>query len=141
MHDAALVREVECLQQLRHQRRDLAQVEVGAAIHEFAHACAFDEFHHDEGVGVVLAVFVDADDIGMQQPACGNRFVLEARHRLLDQIRIDQVLAYRLDRDDAFDARIESLVDDPHRALAEDALNVVFPDFCRVCHVGCAVSF
>src|SRR5260370_33374977 len=63
--------------------------------------------------------------------------MLESRHRLLDQIGIDQVLAYGLDRHRAFDARIERLVNDPHRALAEHAVDAVFPYGRGVSH-GCS---
>ena len=61
----------------------------------------------------------------MMEPARGARLVLEPRHELLGEIGVDQVLAHRLDRDDALDVRVEGLVDDSHRALAEDALDLV----------------
>jgi hypothetical protein len=118
MNHAALVGEVQRLHQLRHYGGDLAEIEVCAAIQVFAQPRPLDELHDDERVGRVFTVLVHADDIRMQQPAGGDRLVLEARHRLLDQIRIDEVLAHRLDRNNAFDTGIEAFVDDAHRALA-----------------------
>ena len=52
------------------------------------------------------------------------------------QIGVDQVLAYGLDRYRAFDARIEGLVNDPHRALAKHAVDAVFAYGGGVSH-GC----
>ena len=134
MDHAALVGEIQGEQELRHDGDDLRQVEIRASVQELAQTGALDVLHDDECVGFVLAVFVDADDVGMEQTACRARLVLETGHRLLDQVRIDQVLAHGLDRDRALDPRIEGLVYDPHRALAEHAVDHVFADFLRFSH-------
>jgi hypothetical protein len=60
---------------------------------------------------------------------------------LLDEVGIDEVLAHGLDRDDALDPRVESLVHDAHRALAEDALDVVLADFGGISHAQGVPSF
>ncbi len=134
VHDTALVREVQRQQQLRHDRDDLAEIEARLAVEVFAQARALDVLHRDERVDLVLAVFVDADDVRMQKPSGRFRLVLEARHHLHGEVGIDEVLAHGLDGDDALDVRIECLVHDPHRALAEHALDYVFADFFRVSH-------
>ena len=46
----------------------------------------------------------------------------------------DQVLAHRLDRNGPLDVRIERLVDDPHRPLAQGALDLVLAEGLRVRH-------
>jgi len=152
VHDTALVREVQRQQQLRHDGGDLSEIEARLPVEVFAQARAFDVLHRDERVECVLAVFINADDVRMQQPSGRLRLVLEARHHLHGKIGIDEILAYGLDRDDALDVRIEGLVHDPHRALAEHALDQVFADFFRFSHAnsarplftkqsGCAVVF
>src|SRR5689334_9620567 len=62
------------------------------------------------------------------EPPGRARLVLEARHELLGEIGVEQVLAHRLDRDRALDVRVDRLVDDPHRPLAEDRLDFVLAD-------------
>ena len=136
MDDPSLVREIQRQQELSHDRRDLRQIEGRPAIQKIAKSGALDIFHDDERVGVVFAVLVHADDVRMQQPAGRSRFILESRHRLLDQIGVDQVLAYGLDRHCALDAGIERLVNDPHRALAKHAVDAVFAYGGGVSH-GC----
>jgi len=61
----------------------------------------------------------------MVQTARGTRLVPEAREKGFREIGVDQVLAHRLERDGTLDVRIVRLVDDPHRPLAEDALDLV----------------
>ena len=123
VHDTALVREVQRQQQLRHDGGDLSEIEARLPVEVFAQARAFDVLHRDERVECVLAVFINADDVRMQQPSGRLRLVLEARHHLHGKIGIDEILAYGLDRNDALDVRIEGLVHNPHRALAEYALD------------------
>jgi hypothetical protein len=96
---------------------------------------ALDVLHRDEGNGVVLAVLVDADDVGMVQPARGLRLVLEARHVLRGELRLDQALADGLDRYQALDVRIERLVDRAHRALAQGAPDLVLAEAFGIAHV------
>ena len=134
MDDATGVRELERLQQLRRDGDELAEFEPRLAIQVFAEPGAVDVFHRDERDFVVLAVFIDADDVRMMKPARRACLVLEPPHELLGQIRIHQVLAHRLDRDDALDVRIEGFVDDTHCALAEDALDFVFAESERFSH-------
>ena len=134
MDHPARVRDVERQQELRHDRHDVRQVEAGLPVQVSAQARAFDEFHRDVGDVLVLAVLVDADDVGMVDPPGGARLVLEAADELRGEIGIDEVHPHRLDRDRALDVRIERLVDDAHRALAEDALDFVLAEFLELAH-------
>src|SRR5437763_1162672 len=134
MDDAACVREVECLQELRCDRDQLAELEARLPVQIFAQSRPIDVFHRDERDFLVLAVFVDADDVGVMQAARGTGLVLETPHELHGEIRIDEILAHRLDCNSALDVRIERLVDDAHRALAEDALDFVLAEFLRFSH-------
>ena len=139
MHDAAFVGEVQRQQQLRDDPDDLAEVEARLAIQVFAQARALDVLHGDERVELVLAVFVHADDVRVQQPSGRSRLILESRHDLRGEVGIDQILAHGLDGDNPFDALIERLVHDPHRALAEDAVDHVLADSFRLfCHINLA---
>ena len=64
----------------------------------------------------------------MVQAPGGLRLVLEAADQLRLLAVAEQLLADRLERDDALDVRIERLVDDAHRAFAEDAVDAVFAE-------------
>ncbi len=134
MDHAARVRDVERQQQLGHDRHHMGQVEAGLAVEVGAQAGALDEFHRDVRDVLFLAVFVDADDVGVVQPPRGARLVLEAADELLDEVRVDEVHAHGLDRDRALDVRVERLVDDAHGALAEDALEFVLAEFLDFAH-------
>ena len=57
----------------------------------------------------VLAVFVDADDVGMVQAPGGARLVLEAADELRGEIGIDEVHPHGLDRDRALDVGSNAL--------------------------------
>ena len=106
---AARVRDVERQQQLRHDGHDVRQVEARLAVEVRAQARAFDVFHRDEGDVFVLAVLVDADDVGMVQPPGGARLVLEAADELGREIGVDEVHPHRLDRDRALDVGSNAL--------------------------------
>src|SRR5437762_5870345 len=93
--DTAHVRELERLQELRCDRDELAEFEARLAIEIFAQAGPIDVFHCDERDLVVLAVFVDADDVRMMESARRLCLVLEAHHELGGEVRIHQVLAHR----------------------------------------------
>src|SRR4029079_9894752 len=128
------MRELQRIEQLLHQRGELAEIEARAAIQMLAQAGALDVLHRDERDVLVFAVLVNADDVRMLEPAGGFRLVLEARHVLGGELRRDVVFAYRLDRDEARDVRVVRLVDDPHRPLAEDAADLVLAETLGVDH-------
>ena len=89
---------------------------------------AVDVLHRDVRHQRVVAVFVDADDVRVMQPARGPRLVAEPRHELRGEVGIDQVLADRLDGHLALDVRVEREVDGAHRALAQDAPDLVLAE-------------
>ena len=131
---AAFVCDVERQQQLRDDRDDVRQVETGLAVEVRAEPRPLDIFHRDEGDVFVLAILVDADDVGVVEAARGARLVLEPTNELGSQIGVDEVHADRLDRDGALDVRVERFVDDPHCALAEDTLDFVLAEFFGFAH-------
>jgi hypothetical protein len=128
MHDPAIVRVLQRLQELRHDRDDLRQLELRLAVEVFPQARAVDVFHGDVSHVGVLAVLVDRDDVGMVQPPRRARLVAKARHELVGDVGIDDVLAHGLDRDHALDVRIDRLVHDAHGAAAEHALDPVLAE-------------
>src|SRR4029079_10653032 len=60
----------------------------------------------------------------------------EARRVFLRRFGVEGALEDGLDRDLAVQPRVHAFVDDAHRALAEDALDVVTPDFLQVGGLG-----
>ena len=80
---------------------------------------ALDVFHGDEGEIAVLSVVVDGDDARMVESARGAGFILEALDDVWPLI-LQQILAYRLERNPALDDRILAEIDRAHAALAED---------------------
>ena len=79
-----------------------------------------DEFHHDVGEVVGLAVVEHADDVGMGQPAGGLRLAAEPGDLLLG-FRIVGMFRQLdgLDRHAACDDRVPALVHDAHGAAAK----------------------
>ena len=134
MDHAAFVCDVERQQQLRDDGDDVRQVETGLAVEVRAEPRPLDIFHRDEGDVFVLAILVDADDVGVVEAARGARLVLEPTYELGGQIGVDEVHADRLDRDGALDVRVERFVDDAHCALAEDTLDFVLAEFFGFAH-------
>ena len=132
--DPAPVREFERPQQLRRDAAHLAEFEARLAVEVFTEAGAVDIFHRDERDAVVLAVFIDADDVRVIEPPGSPGFVLEPRGELRRELRAGDVLAHGLDRDGALDLRIEGLVDQPHRALPQDRLELVLAKSTREGH-------
>ena len=84
------------------------------------------ELHRDKRGIAVLAEIIDGDDVRMIEPPRGFGFALKARDHFGRAVAFELVAADRFQRDRALDARVESLVNDPHRAAAELAQDFVF---------------
>jgi hypothetical protein len=98
VHDAVLVRIVECCEQLLHHLENVDRIEATALAHALAQQLSLHVLHDDECPCFVLSVFVYTDDPRMLQPSSGLRLVLEACHSGL-RFNIGQVLGKnRLDR-------------------------------------------
>ena len=74
------------------------------------------QFHHDEGLAVVLADFVNGDDVGMVQRRSSFGLLDEASAAVgISAARFGQ----QFDGDQAFQARIPGLIDPAHTTLTD----------------------
>ena len=77
---------------------------------------AVQKLHGDEGLPVLLANVIDGADVGVVQSGCGLGFALEAGEGLRV---VGNSFGQELQRDEAMQAHVFSLVDHPHSATAE----------------------
>ncbi len=122
VHDTGVVREVERIAQLAHDVRRDVQLEAFLAVEEALQFLAADELHDQVGEVAFLAEVVDLHDIGVAQPRGGLRLADESRRVVPRSLVVDGIPADRLDCHPALQLRVESLIDDAHRTLAEHAL-------------------
>jgi len=124
----------EGVQQPAHDAHHVLQAKALLPREKVPQPAALNILHRDIGELLVLAVFVDADDRGMVEAARGERLVLESGNDLLREVFVDQLLAYGLQRDMALEVRVVSLVDDPHRPLADDFDDFVLAELLEIRH-------
>ena len=116
VHDAVAVREVESGGDLGADPRRVHRREPALGPEEVAERLALDVLHDDEVRAVVLAVVVDADDVGVVE----HRRVLRLTAEPLDEARIARELGEQhLDRDESIELLIASEEDIRH-ATARD---------------------
>ena len=125
MDDAGVVREVERVAQLRHDAHGFLQVEALGCVEEGLELLALDELHDEVGDVALLAEVVHLHDVRVVEARHGLRLAHEPHREILAGILVEVALEDGLDRHAAAEARIDAFVDDTHRALAEDALDVV----------------
>src|SRR5579864_2664280 len=77
---------------------------------------AVEKFHDQEGMGVLLADFVDGADIGMVEGGCGLRLALKAGKCLGV---FDDVVGKKLQGDETMEGDVLSLVNHAHSAATE----------------------
>ncbi len=121
------MRELERLAQLAHDAHDLLQVEALVGVEEVLELLALDELHDEVGNVVLLAEVVDLDNVRVVEPRHRLRFAYEPHREVLARVLVEVGLENRLDGDAPAKARVDAFVDDTHRALAQDALDVVTP--------------
>ncbi len=124
--DARLVRELQRVEQLAHDAHRLLKLEALVGVEEVLELLALDELHDDVGDVALLAEVVHLDDVRMVQPRDRLRLAHEP-HRILfgRRLVVEVALEDGLDRDFAIEPRVQALVDDAHRTLAEHAGEVV----------------
>ena len=123
--DAGVVRELERVAQLAHDAHRFLQVEALVRVEEVLEFLALDELHDEVGDVAFLAEVVHLDDVRMVEPRDRLGLAHEAHRIVLGRILVEVALEDGLDRDAAAEPRVDALVDDAHRALAERALDVV----------------
>ena len=81
---------------------------------------AVEEFHGHVGDVFIAANVINGDDIRVIESTGRLDFLLKARFEFFNLIAT-QVKIHGLDRDGAVDHGVDRLIDDPHRALPDDA--------------------
>jgi hypothetical protein len=125
--DAGVVREVERIEQLAHDAHHFLDIEALVRVEEVLQLLAADELHHQVGDLTLLGKVVHLHDVRMVEPRHRLRLAREAHRVVFGGVGVEVALEDRLDRDPAVELRIEPLVHDAHRTLAEGALDRVAP--------------
>src|SRR2546429_3710951 len=132
--DAALVRVAEAV---GHLLGDIDRLDGGdrALQHPGAELDSLEKLHRHVGEVVFLPEIVDGDDMGMRELARGLGFEEETLVEFLAPFRVVRK-DDGLQRDDAVESRVLGLVDDPHRAAAQLAEDLVAADLGQLllCH-------
>ncbi len=87
---------------------------------------ALQEFHHDEGLAVVLVDVEDRADVGMAQR--GSRPRLTPQSLQCVRILLCKILGQELERHQALEAGVFGLVNHTHAAATEQFENAVVGD-------------
>ena len=105
-------------QRVRHLHRDVQQVVKiqSLAMDSLLQALAFELFHDDEGVPVVVLDVVDGADVGMVELRCGARLPHKPLQRALI---LGQMFGDEFQRDMAAQADVLRLVNNSHSAAAQ----------------------
>ena len=125
MDDAGLVGELQRIAQLGHDAHGLLEVEALVGVEEVLEFLALDELHHEVGDFALLAEVVHLHDIGVVQARDGLGLADEPHGEVLGRVLVEVALEDGLDRDPPVKARVHPLVNHPHRALSQDAFEVV----------------
>ena len=120
--DPGVVRGVERLGDLEHDRRGLRRCKRPGGGHALVQVVAVDEAHGDVGPPVVLAVVMDRDDVRVLDRRRGARFVQEALAdaRIAEPARRDDLQGHG-----PVEAELGGLVDDAHPPATGDRFHAV----------------
>ena len=132
MHDRCGMSRRKRRRRLYRDVEDFAQVQ-RAARDPLAQRLALDELRDEESRAVVIAGFMDGEDVRMVEGRGGARFMQEAAHPL----RIAGKLgAQHFQRDRPAEGRIDGLVNLSHAAAAQQVLDLIAADGCTrlQCH-------
>ena len=108
----------------RGQRIFASKISQGAAIHQF---------HGEERLPIVLARFVNRDDVRMPQPRGGGGFNLEPAAGVLTGKRAGDE---KLHRNDPSETALTRAIDDAHAAASDGFEQIVIPDGLRRFRLG-----
>ncbi len=123
--DPRFVRKVERIKQLAHDAHAFLPVELPSRGQGGLQLVAADELHDEVGDVAFFAEIVDLDDVRVIEPGHGVRLAHEPHREILGGLLVELADQNGLDRHLAVELGIERLVDDAHRPLAEDALELV----------------
>ena len=123
--DPGFVRELERIEQLAHDAHAFLPVELPARAQGGLQLIAADELHDEVGDIAFLAEVVDLDDVRVIEPGHCVRLAHEPHREILGGLLVELADQNGFDRHFAVEFRIERLVDDAHRPLAEDTLELI----------------
>ena len=89
MDDPRSMSGIQGIGQLRAQFQDFVGFEAPLTRESCLECLSPEQFHHDEGLALVIADFVNRTDVGMIQSGGGTRLMLESRNP-------DRILAKRV---------------------------------------------
>ena len=140
MHDAVAMREREAFGHLRDDVGDPMRRQHDSRVEDLAQRLAVEELHGDVRHVFALAHVVNGHDVGMVESPRGPGFAEEPSLERVG-LRVRHADIHGFDRDQPIDKRVESLVDDTHRAacdLADDLVSAESLPGCqqRVGHLG-----
>ena len=127
MDDPGLVREMERFAQLAHDVHGFFDVEALVRVEEVLEFLALDELHDNVRDFAFRAEVVHLHDVRVIQPRDRLGLAVETHRVFLGGVLVERALQNRLDRDLAVQSGIHARIDDAHRALAKDGLDVVAP--------------
>ena len=134
MHDAQLVRIAERRQDLRQDADDVACRESLVGLEVVLELAPLDQLHRDVPDAGVLAEVVDRHDVGVGEAARGLRLAAKPLEDLLRMRAGELVGPDGLERHDALDHRVESLVHDAHGAAPQLLPDLVFAELGELDH-------
>ncbi len=125
VHDVLPVRIVQCRQQLANHAQRLLQRIKFAAVQMVLQVFALNKLHDQIGHVIVAVRVIHADDVGVLQPGRRTGLGLEARLILHSGVLREVFYLDGLDRYSTVQIRVDRLIHQTHRALAEYANNVI----------------
>jgi len=134
MDDPRLVREFERIEQLDHEAERRLEVETLIGVEVVLEFPALDELHDDVRKITFGAEVVYLDDIAVVEPRHRAHFAFEAHGNHACEFRIELAGEDGLDRDPAAQVGVHPVVHQPHRALAEHALDLVTAERFEIVH-------
>jgi hypothetical protein len=127
VHDAVVVRDADCRQQLLHKVHRHVDAEAPVLVEPRAHGAPFDPFHDDEKNWAVLIEVVNADDARMVEGGDGRRLAVKP----LAKAGVARVLlGEHFDGDRNLEARVRRPIHHAHGTAPELCLNWILAELC-----------
>ncbi len=136
MDDIGLVRHLEGMEALLHDREGLARLHDALTLDQVAERSAAHILHHDKQMGIDVAESIDIDDVRVLEPAEDACFRLEPPQKLL-VCRHPGV--HDLQRDHPIQRGVEGFVHNTHPPMPQHGLDRIILDgltYHRTCRPG-----
>ena len=137
VHQPRLVDAAQPAQQVFHDRGDPRQREPLRSGQQVFQRLSIDELHDDIGGAVAFSIVMHNGDVGMDQTGRRSCLAMETCPLFSDFLTVGLGgKVHRLDRDEAFQNRVPSLVNRPHGATAKPVPDFVFAQGLGDRHAG-----